>query len=105
MDVGQFWRSVHGEGMVGDERPVWVFLIERGLDAGSDLQLFWEEADAIQAAREYLSRSGPDANLSTGDLVLEAIEAANQARGAEEYVVLAPFPVKSSSGVVGVAGS
>ncbi|MGH8924011.1 MAG: hypothetical protein ACRDWA_05120 [Acidimicrobiia bacterium] len=78
--------------MTDDEPEVWVLLVERGLDAGSDLQLFWRETDAVRAAWEYLSKSGPDANLSTGELD-EAIEATNQTLGAEEYIVLASFPV------------
>lgn len=77
-----------------DRQPeVWVFLVERGLDAGSDLRLFWNEAGAIGAAREHLSKTWPEADLTTGDRVYEAIEATNQTLAAEEYLVLAAFPV------------
>jgi hypothetical protein len=79
---------------VTDHQPeVWVLLVERGLDAGSDLQLYWNEAGAIRAAREYLSKAWPDTDLSTGDRVYEAIEEMNQAPAADEYLVLAAFPV------------
>ena len=30
---------------------VWGLLIERGISEGSDLQLFWHETDAVDAAR------------------------------------------------------
>jgi len=36
---------------------MWVFLVKRGLGAGSELQLSWHEADAIDAARERESSS------------------------------------------------
>jgi hypothetical protein len=77
-----------------DGKPaVWVFLVERGLNDGSDLQLFWHEAAAIDAARAHLSASWPPEELATQADVLEAIEAANQLVGDEEYIVLAPFPI------------
>jgi len=76
-----------------DKRAVWVFLVERGLNDGSDLQLFWHEEAAIDAARSHLSRSWPIEELATKADVLEAIEAANQLVGDEEYIVLAPFPI------------
>ena len=78
-----------------DGKPaVWVFLVERGLNDGSDLQLFWHEAAAIDAARAHLSASWPPEELATQADVLEAIEAANQLVGDEEYIVLAPFPIE-----------
>jgi hypothetical protein len=72
---------------------VWVLLIERGLNDGSDLELFWHEADAIEAARGHVLNSWPPEDLATKADVLEAIEAANQLVGDEEYIVLAPFPI------------
>jgi hypothetical protein len=79
--------------MTDDDAVVWVFLVERGLDGGSDLQLFWHEAEAIEAAQGHLSGSWPIESLATHDRVHEAIEAVNQLAGNEEYVVLAGFPV------------
>lgn len=77
-----------------DDRPaVWMLLIERGLDAGSDVSLFWHERDAIAAARSHLSRSWRPDELATTADVLEAIEAANQLVGQEEYVVLQMVPI------------
>lgn len=34
---------------------VWALLIERGLEDGSDLRMFWQRADAEAAARDYLA--------------------------------------------------
>jgi len=79
--------------MTDDDPVVWVFLVERGLDAGSDLRLFWHEAEAIEAARVHLSNSWPIEGLVTQDRVYEAIESVNQLEGDEEYIVLAEFPV------------
>ncbi len=82
-----------------DKRAVWVFLVERGLDTGSDLQLFWHEADAIEAARGHLSYSWPSEKLATRAQVHEAIEVANQLVGDQEYLVLAPFPITGHHGL------
>src|SRR5262245_32773330 len=79
--------------IVDERQGVWVLLIERGLDAGSDLRLFWHEVDAIEAGREYLSESYPAEELATAADVLEAIEAENQIMSGEAYIVLAPYPV------------
>ena len=75
-------------------RPaIWVLLVERGVSEGSDLLLFWHETDAIEAARDHLLGSWPADELATKADVLEAIEAANQLVGDEEYVTLSPFPI------------
>lgn len=79
--------------MTDDDPVVWVFLVERGLDAGSDLRLFWHEAEAIETARGHLSGSWPIEGLVTPDQAYEAIEAVNQMASNEEFVVLAQFPV------------
>ncbi|MEX1126346.1 MAG: hypothetical protein WEE53_11850 [Acidimicrobiia bacterium] len=79
--------------MTDDDPVVWVFLVERGLDAGSDLRLFWHETDAIEAARVHLSVSRPSQDLVTRGQVYEVIEAANQLAGAQEYIVLTAFLV------------
>ena len=78
---------------VEGRQGVWVFLVERGLDQASDLTLFWHEDAAIEAARRYLSASWSPDELATDDDVREAIEAANQLIGDEEYVVLDAFPI------------
>lgn len=82
---------------------VWVLLIERGLHAGSDLELFWQESAAVAAARAHLAQSG---SWSAGDLamdhdVYEAIEAANQLVGDDEFIVLAPFAVAGNPNLEG----
>ena len=79
--------------MVDDRKHVWVFLVERGLEAGSDVQLFWHEADALSAARRYLSRWWPVEELATAEEIAEAIEASNQVAGREEYISLTALPV------------
>ena len=63
---------------IDDKPAVWVFLVERGLNDGSDLQLFWHEAAAIDAARGHLSTSWPPGEVATQADVLAAIGAANQ---------------------------
>ena len=35
--------------------PVWVLLIERGIEEGSELRLFWQQDQAEAAARDYLA--------------------------------------------------
>lgn len=37
--------------------PLWALLIERGIDEGSDLWLFWQRNDAEAAARSYLAET------------------------------------------------
>ena len=78
-----------------DELEIWVFLVERSIEAGSDIRLFTHEADAIATARGYLSGFGQTENSVTDDDVYAAIEATNQRPGNEEYIVLAPFPIMS----------
>lgn len=72
---------------------VWVFLVERGVANGSDLELFFSEADALDAAQKYLSPSRPGAQSESPDHVYELVEAANQEPGAEEHLLVGPFPV------------
>ena len=78
---------------IGGEQAIWVLLVEHGLESGSDAALFWHESDAVDAARRYLAQAWPAEDLETAADVREAIEAANQLVGDEEYIVLAPFPV------------
>ena len=78
---------------VSDTTQVWLFMVERGVDSGSDIQVFWRGADAVEAARQYLSTAWPARHPLSSDDVDELIELANQHVGADEYVVLAPFPV------------
>lgn len=62
--------------VIDNEPEVWVFLVERGLDAGSNPSLFWRGADAIDAARDHLAGSWPVQRLETHDQVYEAIDQA-----------------------------
>jgi hypothetical protein len=66
--------------MTNENYDVWALLVERGLDAGSDLQLFWYEADAIEAARDHLAGSWHVEQLGSRDQVYEAIEATTRFR-------------------------
>lgn len=76
--------------MVANEgnRTVCAFIIERGIDPGCDIELFWHEDDAVEAARSYLARWWPREEMSASVDVHEAIEAANQIVGKEEFLVL-----------------
>ncbi|MCY4515933.1 MAG: hypothetical protein OXB99_01700 [Acidimicrobiaceae bacterium] len=48
--------------------PVWALLIERGVDEGSDLRLFWQRSGAEAAAQDYLDETWRDdrPNLPSG---------------------------------------
>jgi hypothetical protein len=81
------------DGDVSDTTSVWLFLVERGVESGSDLQLFWREADAAEAARQYLLTACPAWKAVRSDAVHEMVELANRQAGAEEFLVVAPFPV------------
>jgi hypothetical protein len=72
---------------------VWVFLVERGVANGSDLELFFSEADALDAAQRYLSPSWLGAKSESPNDVYGLIEAANQEPGGDEHLLVAPFPV------------
>lgn len=71
---------------------VWVLLIERDIEVGADLTLFWQEAAASAAAWEYLVEAWPDGQPFPTD-VQAAIEIYNQQSGVGEHVLVAAFPV------------
>ncbi len=75
------------------ESLAWVFLIERGLDVGAELRLFWNRADAQMAAREYLADVwAGDAPLSAD--VDEALEQYNELPHRAEHVFVGPLSVE-----------
>ncbi|MCP4964751.1 MAG: hypothetical protein GY926_05905, partial [bacterium] len=47
---------------------VWAFLVERGLDDGVELRLFWNRADAHAAVREYLAEDWVGDGLPPADV-------------------------------------
>lgn len=57
--------------------PVWALLIERGVDEGSDLRLFWQRSDAEAAAQEYLAETWWDDEPSLPSGLAEVIERYN----------------------------
>lgn len=75
------------------EPLVWALLVERGLDDGADLRLFWNLTDAHMAAWEYLA----DVWAGDGPLpadVDEALEQYNELPGNAEHVFVGQFPVE-----------
>jgi hypothetical protein len=78
---------------VEDRYFVWVFLVERGVEAGSELNLYWRELAATAAARRYVEEVWPKAGALPTD-VQAAIERYNQLPAVAEHVLLAPFPIE-----------
>lgn len=72
---------------------VWLFLVERAIDTGPALALFWHEADALAAARTHLQPHYGPGDLARDADVREAIEGSNQIVGREEYLTLERVPV------------
>lgn len=56
---------------------MWALLIERGVDEGSDLRLFWQRSDAEAAAQEYLAETWWDDEPSLPSGLAEVIERYN----------------------------
>ncbi|MCP4966056.1 MAG: hypothetical protein GY926_12575, partial [bacterium] len=69
------------------------FLVERGLDDGVELRLFWNRADAHAAVREYLAEDWVGDGLPPAD-VDEVIEHCNKLPGNTEHVFVGPFPIE-----------
>lgn len=82
--------------------PVWACIIERDIDRGCEIELFWHESDAVEAARSYLADRWPREQLNAPADVREAIEAANQIVGKDEYLTLDRLSIASGSGSDGI---
>jgi len=76
-----------------DQRSVWVLLVERGVEEGAELNLYWREPAATAAARRYLEQASPTDDPQPAE-VQEAIETYNQHPGVAEHVLLASFPIE-----------
>ena len=74
------------------ESLVWAFVIERGLDTGAELRLFWSRSDAQPAASEHLADVWADDGSLPAD-VDEAIEL-NQLLSGTEHIFVGQFPVE-----------
>jgi len=86
----------HNGGMDTDlayGRSVWVLLVERGVEDGAELNLYWGETAAADAARRYLAQSWPIADAVPAD-VQDAIERYNRLSAVAEHVLLATFPIE-----------
>ena len=78
---------------VGDRYSVWVFLVESGVEEGSELSIYWRESAATAAACRYVEEVWPMAGAPPDD-VQAAIERYNQLPAVAEHVSLAPFPIE-----------
>lgn len=78
---------------IGDQVTIWVLLIERGVDEGADLSLYWREPAASAAARRHLEQAWPVNEMLSTD-VNEAIETYNLLPGVAEHVLMAPFSIE-----------
>ena len=73
----------------------WVLLIERSLDTGADLSLYWHEIDARRAALVHMESDWPlEAGTMPSD-VYAAIELFNANRHGCEHVWLGSTPIKA----------
>jgi len=93
----------HNGGMDTDlayGRSVWVLLVERGVEDGAELNLYWGETAAADAARRYLAQAWPIADAVPAD-VQDAIERYNRLPGVAEHVLLAPFPIEGHQSIDG----
>ena len=78
----------------GECLQAWVLLIERSLDTGADLSLYWQELDARRAARMYMESDWPlEAGAMPSD-VYAAIEQFNAHHHGCEHIWLGSTPIK-----------
>ena len=93
-------RDPEVTGDEADERlQVWVLLIERPLDVGADLSLYWQELDALRAAQEHMEPDWPQEAGTMPNNISAAIELFNAHQDGCEHIWLGPAPIKSSHSV------
>lgn len=86
----------YATGDEADERlQVWVLLIERPLDTGADLSLYWHELDALRAARTHMESDWPQEAGTMPSNVPAAIELFNAHQDGCEHLWLGSTPIKS----------
>ena len=71
---------------------VWVLAIERGLDVGADIRVFWSRDEAHRAAQSYLAEVWSGGRIP-GDLD-DAIEAHNSSSVGSEHVYVGRLAVE-----------
>lgn len=81
----------------GASVQVWVLLIERSLDTGADLSLYWQELDARQAARRHMESDWPAEAGPMPNDVYAAIEQFNSHRNGYEHVWLEASPIRATA--------
>ena len=79
----------------GEYLRVWGLLIERSLDVGADLSLYWQELDALRAARKHMEPDWPQEAGTMPSNVHAAIELFNAHHHGCEHLWLGPLPVTS----------
>ena len=80
----------------GDGLQAWVFLIERTLDTGADLSLYWQEIDARRAALAHMTSNWtPEAGPMPND-VHSAIEIFNAHHHGCEHIWLGSIPINAT---------
>jgi hypothetical protein len=76
---------------------VWGLLIERSLDTGADLSLYWQELDARRTARRHMESDWPvEAGPMPND-VYAAIELFNSYRHGDEHIWLGASPIRATA--------
>lgn len=88
------------EGSEADESSellqAWVLLIERSLDTGADLSLYWHELDARRAAQMHMESDWPPEAGTMPSDVNAAIELFNDHYSGSEHIWLGSTPIKST---------
>lgn len=79
-----------------DRLRVWVLLIERPMDTGADLSLYWQEIDALRAARKHMEPDWPHEAGTMPSNVHDAIERFNAHHDGCEHLWLGPTPITSA---------
>jgi hypothetical protein len=74
---------------------VWVFQVERGVEEGGELALFWRRTAVEEAVSAYLADRWPRL-IELPSEVGDAIERYNRAPGVAEHVVVDLFEIRGS---------
>lgn len=102
-ETGGQRHQVPAEGMStlgadsGAPLEVWVLLIERSLDTGADLWLYWHELDARRAARRHMESDWPEDAGPMPDDVYAAIEQFNSHHDGDEHIWLGASPIGATA--------
>lgn len=80
----------------GECLRAWVLLIERTLDTGADLSLYWQELDARQAALAHMTSDWPPEAGTMPSDVHSAIELFNAHHHGCEHIWLGSIPINAA---------